>query len=152
MPPGVVTETFLDPVFAVALIVMFALIFVELSTVKLLTLIPAPKLTAVAPVKFTPLIVTFRFWPRVPRLGLTLATVGGASSTMKPLIRVPVPPAVLTETFLDPGTAAPLQLMLEVICVAFFTVKLLTVIPTPKLTAVAPLKLVPVIVTLRLCP
>ena len=85
-------------------------------------------------------------------MGLTLVTVGGAGSTVKPLIRVPVPPAVLTETFLDPGTAAPLMLMFEAICVAFFTVKLLTVIPAPKLTAVAPVKLAPVIVTLRLCP
>ena len=66
VPPGVVTDTFLDPVFAVALIVMFALICVELFTVKPLTVIPVPKLTAVAPVKLAPVIVTVRVWPRVP--------------------------------------------------------------------------------------
>ena len=85
-------------------------------------------------------------------MGITLAIVGGTCSTVKPLIRVLVPPGALTETFLDPGTAAPLILMVEVICAAFFTVKLLTVIPAPKLTLVAPVKLVPVIVTFRLCP
>jgi hypothetical protein len=34
-----------------------------------------------------------------------------------------------------------------VICVALFTVKLLAVIPGPKLTVVAPVKLVPVMIT-----
>jgi len=65
VPPGIVTETVLYPVFAVALIVMFALICVELSTMKLMV-IPAPKLTAVAPVKLVPVIVTLKLWPRVP--------------------------------------------------------------------------------------
>jgi hypothetical protein len=42
--------------------------------------------------------------------------------------------------------------ILAVIRVSLFTVKLLTVIPEPKVTAEAPVRLVPVMVTLRLSP
>jgi len=52
VPQGVVTDTFLDPNVAEPLMVMLAVIWVPLFTVKLFTVIPArPKLTAVAPVK-----------------------------------------------------------------------------------------------------
>jgi hypothetical protein len=62
---------------------------------------------------------------------------------------VPLQQGVVTVTFQVPATAV---LILAVICVALFTVKLFTVAPAPKLTAVAPLKLVPVMVTLSVCP
>ena len=42
--------------------------------------------------------------------------------------------------------------IVAVICVALFTVKSLKVMPVPKLTAWAPLKLAPVIVTVSVCP
>jgi len=51
VPPGVVTETSFVPVVAEPLMVMLAVIWVELSTVKLFTVIPEPKLTAEALVK-----------------------------------------------------------------------------------------------------
>ena len=51
VPPGVVTETSLVPVVAEPEMVMLAVIWVELSTVKLLTVMSEPKLTEVAPVK-----------------------------------------------------------------------------------------------------
>jgi len=51
VPPGVVTETSLAPVVAEPLIEMLAVICVELSTVKELTVMPEPKLTDVAPVR-----------------------------------------------------------------------------------------------------
>jgi hypothetical protein len=49
--PGVVTETSLAPVVAEPLIEMLAVICVELSTVKLFTVMPEPRLTEVAPVR-----------------------------------------------------------------------------------------------------
>ena len=63
-----------------------------------------------------------------------------------------VPPGVVTETSLVPGVALQLMAILAVIRVSLFTVKLLTVIPEPKVTAEAPVRLVPVMVTLRLSP
>ncbi len=60
--------------------------------------------------------------------------------TVKPLGRVPVPPGVVTDTSLAPGLAPAAMVMFAVICVAELTVKLFTVTPEPKLTAVAPVK------------
>ena len=77
VPPGVVTETSLDPGVAVALIEMLAVICVALTTVKELTVIPSPKLTAVAPVRLVPPMVTSSVSSCSPELGLTEATVGG---------------------------------------------------------------------------
>ena len=51
VPPGVVTETSLAPVVAEPLMEMLAVIWVELSTVKELTVMPEPKLAEVASVK-----------------------------------------------------------------------------------------------------
>ncbi len=45
---------------------------------KLLTVTPAPKLTAVAPPKFVPVMVSAMLAaPCIPELGVTLVTVGG---------------------------------------------------------------------------
>jgi hypothetical protein len=59
---------------------------------------------------------------------------------VKPFVLVPVPPGVVTETSLGPGVAEPLMEMLAVIFVGLLKVKLLTVMPEPKLTDVAPVK------------
>ena len=74
------------------------------------------------------------------------------SPTVKPPVSMAVPPGVVTEIFLTPTVAAVSTVMLTVIWLVLLTMKLLTVIPEPKLTAVAPLKLVPVMVTSRVCP
>ncbi len=58
--------------------------------------------------------------------------------------KVPVPDAVVTDTLPEVPAAT-----VAVILVALTTVKALAAVP-PKLTAVAPVKLVPVIVTI--CP
>jgi hypothetical protein len=76
----------------------------------------------------------------MPLLGLTELTVGGAWLTVKPPVLVPVPPGEVTETFLLPGVAALLTVILAVIWVELFTVKLFTAIPEPKLTKVAPVR------------
>ena len=73
--------------------------------------------------------------------------------TVNPLGFVAVPSAPVTDTSLVPKVAAPVIEILAVIWLELFTVKLLTVIPEPKLTAVAPLKLLPVMMTLlKVCP
>ena len=51
VPPGVVTETSLEPSVAELLITILAVIWLELFTMELLTVIPEPKLTAVGLVK-----------------------------------------------------------------------------------------------------
>ena len=78
VPPGVVTETLRAPAAAPRVIVMFTLICVSLFTVKLLTVMPSPKLTAVAPVKLAPFImILFNVCPWLPELGLTEVTAVG---------------------------------------------------------------------------
>ena len=69
------------------------------------------------------------------------------SVTVKPPLSVPVPPEVVTEIFLEPVVAWSAMVMLTVIWVGLSTVKLLTVIPEPKLTALTAVKLVPETVT-----
>ena len=113
-----------------------AVILVALTTVKELAAVP-PKLTAVAPVKFVPVIVTV--CPVPAEVGLKDVIVGGGKY-VKPA-RVPVPDAVVTET--EPDAPAPtVALML----VALTTVNVVAAVP-PKLTAVSPVKFVPVIFT-----
>ena len=124
----------------------------SLSTVKPVTVIPDPKLTDVAPVKCAPAIITARLWPRAPLAGMIDVMLGGAWTTVKPFVRVAVPLGVVTETLLTPGLASGSMVILAVILVELFTVRLLTVVPGPKLTAVAPVKYVPLMITVRLCP
>jgi hypothetical protein len=124
VPPGVVADTSLGPIRASAAMVILAVIWVGLSTVKLLIVTFAPKLTIVAPVRSVPVIITFNVWLWLPELG-TMPVIAGAGmddTTVKPLLRVAVPPGVVTDTFLAPGTAAAAIVILEVICVPLLTV------------------------------
>jgi len=73
-------------------------------------------------------------------LGLTVVMVGGAGLTVNAPVLVAVPPGAVTETSLAPVVVEPLIVMLPVIWVALSTVKLLTVIPEPKFTDVAPVR------------
>jgi hypothetical protein len=106
---------------------------VALTTVNEVAAVP-PKLTAVTPVKFVPVMVTV--CPVPAEVGLKEVIVGGGKK-VKPA-RVPVPDAVVTDT--EPEAPAPtVALML----VALTTVNVVAAVP-PKLTAVAPVKFVPV--------
>jgi hypothetical protein len=96
-----------------------------------------PKLTEVAPVKPVPVIVTVA--PLAALVGVKLVIVG-AGIKVKP-VSVSVPPGVVTDT-LPVVPAATTAVML----VAETTVNEAAAVP-PKLTAVAPVKFVPVIVT-----
>src|SRR5207245_137037 len=133
VPAGAVTLS--GPVVAPAGTV--AWIAVAEVTVKLaLTPLNA---TAVAPVKFVPLIVTLV--PTDPLAGAKLAIVGGVDTVNAPEL-VPVPPGVVT---LSGPVVAPAGTVAWM-AVSEDTVKLA---PAPlNATAVAPVKLVPVIVTI----
>src|SRR5207247_1462116 len=133
VPPGVVTLS--GPL--VAPLGTVAAIEVEEFTVKP-ALVPL-KVTAVAPVKFVPLIVTLV--PTAPLVGVKLVIVGGLSTVKLPVL-VAVPPGVVTAIAPVVAVAGTFA----VIAVAEFTVKLPL---TPlNVTAVVPVKLVPLIVTL----
>ena len=75
---------------------------------------------------------------------MAIQTQTGRPFLLSPIVKapalVPVPPGVVTETSLVPGVADLLIAILAVISLELFTVKLLTVISEPKLTAVAPVK------------
>ena len=130
VPPGVVTVIFPD-----APVPTTAVMLVDELTVYDEAAIP-PKLIAVAPVKFVPVIVTDV--PVAAFDGPNEVIVGGGIN-VKPAIDA-VPPGVVILTLPDvpvPKTA--------VIDVAELTVNEEAATP-PKFTAVAPVKLVPVIV------
>ena len=131
-PPGAVTCTLPEAPPAATT----AVICVAETTIKLVAATP-PKRTCVAPVKFVPLIVTVA--PMAALVGVKLVMVGGGAN-VKPA-SVAVPPGAVTET--EPLAPAAKT---AVIWVADTTIKLAAAVP-PKLTAVAPVKFVPVMVT-----
>jgi hypothetical protein len=106
-------------------------------TVKLSAAVP-PKFTALALVKPVPVITTELPVPVV--VGVNDVIVGTVAEYVNPA-SVPVPPGVVTLT--APVVPVPTT---AVICVAELTVKLVAAVP-PKLTALALVKPVPVIVT-----
>lgn len=128
-PAGVVT--LMLPVVPLA---TTAFIVVELITENELAAVP-PKLTAVAPVKLVPVIITVA--PEAAELGENAVTVGAES--VNPA-SVAVPDGVVTDTIpvVLPATTA-------VMLVALATLNDVAATP-PMLTAVAPVKLLPVIV------
>jgi hypothetical protein len=120
-----------------------AVIDVAELTVKLAAAVP-PKLTAVAPVKLVPVTETEVPPPVGPDDGLTAVTVGTAANVKWSALEVTeVPNGVVTVTS---TVAADSAGETAVICVAELTVKLVAAV-APKLTAVAPVNEVPVMVT-----
>ena len=94
VPPAVVTVTSTVPVPEGAV----AVICVAVFTVKPVALL-VPNFTAVAPVKFVPVIVTLVVPPVGPAVGERLVTVGAATYVYWSLALVAlVPPAVVTVT------------------------------------------------------
>src|SRR5438445_225859 len=120
-----------------------AVILVADTTVKEVAAVP-PKFTAVARVKFVPVMVT-ALPPAVgPAVGEAEVTVGRATKvywSAEPV--ADVPPGVTTVMSTVPADSAGAT---AVILVADTTVKEVAAVP-PKLTAVARVKLVPVMVT-----
>ena len=135
VPPGVTTA--IGPLVAAAGTVV--VIVVALTTVNVGCDVPL-NVTLVAPVRLVPVMVTAP--PTGPLVGVKLVTVGTGSVTVKFVALVAVPPGVTTAIgplVAAAGTDA-------VIVVAFTTVKLGWLVPLND-TLVAPVRLVPVIVT-----
>ncbi len=131
VPPGVVTLTIPEvPVSTTAVM------FVALTTLKEVAAVP-PKLTAVAPVKMVPVMVIVV--PKIADAGVKEVMVGGGINVNPS--RVPVPPGVVTLTVPEVpfGTMAMMLVALTIL-------NEVAAVP-PKLTAEAPVKLVPVMVT-----
>ena len=110
---------------------------VELTSLKDVAAVP-PKLTAVAPVKLVPVMVTVV--PVAADVGVKELMVGAGTKVKVPE-EVAVPSGVTTE--MVPVDPAPTT---AVISVDVVTENVEAAVP-PKLTAVAPVKMVPVMVT-----
>ena len=137
VPPGVVTDRL--PLLPAPTV---ARILVGLTTLKEAAGVP-PKRSAVAPVKFVPLMLTC--WPVVADVGEKLPMVGTPVTKNAKPAREAVPVEVVTSTWPEapvPTTAA--------MVVAPRTTNEAAGVP-PKRTAVAPVKLLPVISTARPC-
>ena len=105
VPAEVVTVTLRAPVVAVAEIVSVAVIWVALTTVTLLTVMPVEETATVAPArKFVPVRVTGTEAPWMPLEGAMEVRVGAAALTVKTTAAV-VPPEVVTVTLRAPGVA-----------------------------------------------
>ncbi len=136
VPPAVTTVTSTVPVPAG----LVATICVAVSLV--IVAVTLPNLTAVAPDRFVPAIVT-DVPPAVgPELGLIPVTAGATIYVYSSADDVAeVPPAVTTVTSTVPVPAG----LVATICVAVSLV--IVAVTLPNCTAVAPAKLVPLIVT-----
>ena len=151
VPPEVVTVTFLVPTAVPEAIVNVAVSCVGLVTFTPVTVTPVPAATVVAPVmKFVPVRVTVNgALPRVPLIGLIVASVGAGGLVTANGTLVDVPIGVVTVTFrlLAPAVAEMVNVLVTVVPL-LVTTGALAVTPAPEtLTAVAPVKLVPVRVT-----
>jgi hypothetical protein len=134
-PPGVVTT--IGPL--VAPVGTVAVICVSELTVK--EAVTPLNVTAVAPVRFVPVITTEL--PTAPLVGEKPVIVGGsAAETVKEVVLVAVPAGVVTAIA---PVVAPVGTV-AVICVAEFTVNAVAAVPL-KETPLAPDRFVPVITT-----
>jgi hypothetical protein len=137
VPELVVTETGTDPVPAG----LMAVIWVVEFTVKLVAAV-LPNVTAITPLKFVPVRTTEVPPPAGPEVGLNELIVGAPTVEVvkvKSVAEDAVPELVVTETGTDPVPAG----LIAVIWVVEFTVKLVAAV-LPNVTAVTPLKFVPV--------
>jgi hypothetical protein len=147
VPPGVVTLTLLAPRAAPAVMVTLAVTVVAVEPV-MAALTPVPeKFTAVAPVRLVPVNVTDSVVPCVPVAGAIEVSVG-ATTVNAGLTRLVVPPGVVTLTPLVPRAAPAVMVKVAVTVVAVEPVTTaLTPVPV-KFTAVAPVRFVPLRVTM----
>lgn len=148
-PIGVVTVTDFALRVAFAAMMQLACTVVAVGTGPVIVQVTPPfppvMVTAVAPVRRVPVRVTGTVVLRVPDVGVIEVSVGPITVNVTALL---VPPGVVTVTFLAVVAAEAVIVNVAVICVALTTVTLLTVKPVPDtVTAVAPVKLVPVRVT-----
>jgi hypothetical protein len=156
VPPSVVTLMFLVPSVAAVVLVMVAVIVVALTTVTPLTVTPlagAAMLTVDPAMKLVPVRVTETAVPRRPALGAIEVSVGAGGATTVKVTGLVAPAGVVTVTFLAVSVAVGAIVKVAVTVVALTAVTPLTVMPPPDtVTAVAPVRSVPVIVTGTMVP
>ena len=154
-PPVVLTVTFLELRVAPFVILKVAVICVPAAfTLTPWKVTPPPVIAMLAPVRLVPCSVTGTFVPCVPDAGLIEVSVGGGAATANVTGLLVAPPALRTVTFRFENVAVEEMVRVVVTVVpAVFTVGVLAVTPVPDtFTAVAPVRLVPVMVTGTLVP
>jgi hypothetical protein len=153
-PPGVNTVTVLAEAVRVVFIVRFTVIVVEETTVTVPTVTPPPFISTLVPfvVKLEPMIVTGTVVPRTPELGVIDDTVGDGGLFTVNVKALVSPFGVLTMTGLGLGTAVGETVKVAVTVESFTTVNELTVTPAPAVTAVAPVRPEPEMVTGTMVP
>ena len=155
-PPTVTTSMFTLPIGAVVLLLKVAVMLVALTKTTLLIEKPATAgvATTVDPAtKFVPVRVTFTDVPRNSELGAMDVSVGAGGAMTVNVTELLVPAGVVTVTFLALNVAFGAMVKIAVTVVALTAVTPLTVIPPPlTFTALANVRLVPVIVTLTTEP
>ncbi|MGA2698178.1 MAG: hypothetical protein ABSE74_00860 [Methanoregula sp.] len=139
VPLGVVTSTSTGPTVVLAGVV--AVISVALTTTRLVTAVP-PTVAAVAPVKPVPVMVIAVLVETGPYAGETVVTVGIAVYVNAP-VSVNMPPGVVMTRLAAPAVPAGVIAVIEV---ELTTPKLVAATP-PNVTAVVPVKPLPVIIT-----
>jgi hypothetical protein len=139
VPPEVVTETDTDPAAWVGVVAVMTVGPVTWNDGGA----APPNSTAVAPVKWLPVIVTGVDPPAGPSVGATEVTVGCVTKE-NDVPAAAVPPAVTTET---PTVPADCDLVVAVIFVPPVTTAKVLADVVPKSTAVAPVNPDPVMVT-----
>jgi len=154
VPAGVVTAKVRVSVAAPAAIVTLMGRLLAVPPVPIVAVTPLPlKLTAVAPLRFEPLMVAPRIVPAAPEDGVIPVMTGPADVTVKPLNPGDVPAGVVTAKVRVSveAPAAIVTLMGRLLAVP--PVPIVAVTPLPlKLTAVAPPKFDPLTVAPRLVP
>jgi len=169
VPPGVVTVILLGPIVAVDDVLKVAVMVVALTTVTPVTVRPfagATTLTVDPAVKLLPVSVTatglaaagVRRNPEAGEIEVRIGVPGATIVNVTALVLAPE--AVVTVTFLAVSAAVAEIVKVASIVVSFTTVKLVTVTPLPPppppppdtLTAVAPVRPVPVSTTAWVVP
>src|SRR5581483_2486375 len=138
VPPEVVTVTLIDPVGVPNAIDNVAVIWVELTTLTLLTVTPVLLTPTLAPeTKLVPVKVIGTTAPCTPVAGVIELRVGGGGATLK--LSVPlVPPDVDTLTATGPIAAVGAMTKVAVIWLVLTTFTLLTVTSELLTFTVAP--------------
>jgi hypothetical protein len=149
VPFGVVTLRLWTPSAEFDAIVSVTVTVLSFTTTGVLAVTPPPDtFTAVAPVRLLPVRVKLTLVPRTPALELIEVSVGGGGTVTVNVTALVVPLGVVSVTFLAVAPAPAAIVSVAVTVVSFTTTGVLVVTPPPDtLTAVAPVRPAPVMVT-----
>src|SRR5439155_24837495 len=153
VPTEFVTITLRGPTITLALIVTVMGRVVAVPPLPIVAVTPLPlKVTAVAPPRFSPLIVAGKLVPATPEDGV-IPVIIGPGVTVKLLNSADVPAEVVTVTPRGPSAALRPIATVTGRPVAVPPLPIVAVTPVPvNVTAVAPSRFVPVIVAPTVMP